>query len=302
MKALIILLVVLLAPIRAEEKRSGFEMPEPKHRIEKNVVYGMYSGLALLMDVHHPNEPNGYGVIHISGSGWTAPLGMDASQLKDGPHVRIEGWPLVDAGYTVFSVNHRSLPLFRYPDPVTDVQRAVRFIRANAEKYGIRPDRIGAIGGSSGGHLVSLLGLMDGAGAPDDPSPVNRLSAKVQCVVARAVPVSFLKGGPAPLLGFFVNPKKEKTLEYRTATEASPMSHVSSDDPPMLLIHGDSDRIIPMDVVQELHGKLALAGVETQLIVVEGADHGPHFPGTDRELSSIYAEAVKWMDTYLKAD
>ena len=80
MKTWITLLVVLLVPALARGQRSRFEMPEPKHRVEKNVVYGMYSGLALLMDIHHPDKPNGYGVIHISGSGWTAPLGMDALQ------------------------------------------------------------------------------------------------------------------------------------------------------------------------------------------------------------------------------
>ena len=68
--------------------------------VETNVVYGMVSGLALLMDVYRPDAPNGYGLIHISGSGWSAPLGLDARPLKESPHVQIEGLPLVRAGYT----------------------------------------------------------------------------------------------------------------------------------------------------------------------------------------------------------
>jgi hypothetical protein len=74
---------------------------------QENVVYGMYSGLALLMDVYAPEgKANGYGIVHISGSGWGAPLGLDARQLKEAGHVEIEALPLVAAGYTLFTINH----------------------------------------------------------------------------------------------------------------------------------------------------------------------------------------------------
>src|SRR5262249_50679507 len=133
-------------------------------RVESNQIYGMYSGAALLMDVHIPARPNGYGVVFISGSGWHAPQEYGASELKSGSQIKMYGPPLVAAGYTVFSLNHRAAPRFRFPAAVDDVQRAVRFVRHNAAKYGIRPDRIGACGGSSGGHLVSMLGVLDGKG------------------------------------------------------------------------------------------------------------------------------------------
>ncbi len=151
-------------------------------RIESNRVYGMYSGLALLMDVHRPEKSNGYGIVQINGSGWHRPMSYDAVPLKDGPQTSMYAAPLVEAGYTVFSINHRAAPRFQYPAAVEDAQRAVRYVRFHAEEFGIRPDRIGAVGGSSGGHLVSLLGVLDGWGDPEDPDPVNRESAKVQCV------------------------------------------------------------------------------------------------------------------------
>ena len=94
-------------------------------RVEQNVVYGMYSGLALLMDVHHPAEPNGVGVILIWGSGWHGPTTYDARQLKRRSVPKI----FLDVGYTVFAINHRNAPRFRYPAAVEDVQRAVRFVR-----------------------------------------------------------------------------------------------------------------------------------------------------------------------------
>ena len=164
-----------------------------ERHLETNVVYGMYSGLALLMDVHRPANPNGYGIILVSGSGWTAPMAYSAAPLKSITPSLQYAKPLVAAGYTVFSVNHRALPRFHYPAAVEDVQRAVRFVRSNAASFGIRPDRIGAAGGSSGGHLVSMLGTLDGKGNPEDPDPVERESAKVQCVVARAAPINFFK-------------------------------------------------------------------------------------------------------------
>jgi hypothetical protein len=82
-------------------------------RIEKNVVYGMYSGLALLMDLHHPEKPNGYGVVFVSGSGWQAPLNYGASGLKE-QQISLWGPPLLRAGYTVFAINppvRAALPL-----------------------------------------------------------------------------------------------------------------------------------------------------------------------------------------------
>ena len=107
-------------------------------RVEKNVIVGMYSGLALVMDVHYPANPNGYGIVHIAGSGWARPLGYDAQPISE-RHVDIWGQPLVEQGYTVFSLNHRAIPRFQYPAPINDVQRAVRFIRFHAEKFGIDP-------------------------------------------------------------------------------------------------------------------------------------------------------------------
>ncbi len=94
-------------------------------------------------------------------------MSLDAKPLKQSVHVEVEGIPLVAAGYTVFTVNHRAVPRFQYPAAVEDVQRAVRFIRYHAVDYGIHPNRIGAVGGSSGGHIVSMLGVLDGEGDPD---------------------------------------------------------------------------------------------------------------------------------------
>lgn len=270
--------------------------------IEANLVYGMYSGLALLLDIYYPDQPNGYGIIHISGSGWSAPLGLDANPLKASPHVAFEGKPLVNAGYTLFTINHRATPRFSYPAAVEDAQRAVRFIRHHAAQFGITPDRIGAIGGSSGGHLVSLLGLLPGDGDPDDESPINRLSAKVQCVVAWAAPGNFIAmqgrgGAPALFLGASLTlDSAPGSLEYRRALAASPITHVTAAAPPFFFIHGDADEVVPVTQSEAMAAALQAVGVPVKHRRVPGGGHGPSLVADP----AIGSEIVAWFDEHLR--
>jgi acetyl esterase/lipase len=273
-------------------------------RVDRNVVFGMYSGLALLMDVYYPENPNGYGIIQISGSGWSKPLSYDSKMLNHQRHVKLEGEMFVEAGYTLFSVNHRATPRFVYPAAVEDVQRAVRFIRYHADKFGINPDRIGAIGGSSGGHLVSLLGVLDGNEIPADDTPINRMSAKLQCVIARAAPTDFLYSSNGVYFSnssngqYFLNVKvknKPFTIEYKIAQMASPIYHISVDDPPFLLIHGDQDPIVPYVLSENMHNKLLEMNIVSNLITVEGGFHGPGVIDSPE----VREKMVQWMDMYL---
>ena len=93
----------------------GQEAARTEQRVESNVVYGMYSGLALLMDVYHPQKPNGYGLINIPGSAGHLPMAYDSPQLKSSPRNQFIARPMVEAGYTVFVVNHRAAPRFHHP-------------------------------------------------------------------------------------------------------------------------------------------------------------------------------------------
>jgi len=275
-------------------------------RVETNVVYGMVSGAALLMDVHHPARPNGFGIVFIAGSGWSAPLDYAAPPLKESRQVEMYAPSLVQAGYTVFALTHRATPTFRYPAPVEDAQRAVRFIRHNAARFGVDAARIGGSGGSSGAHLVSMLATMDGRGDANDPDPVNRESAKLQCVVARAAPVDLLRvdtsagaTAVAMLLGARVDASTAKgSSEYKIAAAASPITYVSPDDPPILLIHGDADRTVPFRQSEMMEAALKNANVPVKLIRIEGGDHGPDFPGA-KNPPDYKQEIVKWFDAYL---
>jgi len=267
-------------------------------RVEKNVVYAMHSGLALLLDVYHPETPNGYGSVHISGSGWSAPLSPDASPLKEAGHVKAEVYPLARAGYTMFTINHRAAPRFRYPAPVLDCQRAVRWIRANATTYNIDPERIGAIGGSSAGHLVAMLGVLDGEGDANSNSEVEQQSASVQCVIARAGVYQFIGANRMlPLLGLHAPAEDDGSPEAQMAAEASPINYASSNTPPILLVHGTEDN---MERSEDFRDALQKAGATVKLVPVEGAGHGPNYPGMKIEMSEIQAEYVTWFDQYMR--
>jgi acetyl esterase/lipase len=113
-----------------------------KYETEKNVVIGMVSGLALVMDVHYPEKPNGYAIVHVSGSGFGRSLAYNAPPLSE-RQVDIWGAPLVEKGYTIFSLNHRAIPRFKWPDLLLDIQRAVRYIRYHADNYGKNPHLCG---------------------------------------------------------------------------------------------------------------------------------------------------------------
>lgn len=299
------LTILIATPLRAAED------------VERNVVYGMYSGLALVMDVYRPVKPNGAGIVAIQGSGWYQPMRFDAPMLSARAGVQAYARSLSQAGYTVFVINHRSTPRFHFPAPLEDAQRAVRFMRAHAAEYRIDPARIGAYGSSSGGHLAELLGTLDAPGISDSVDPVDRESAKVKAVVALFAP-SDLRTLRSPngrmahvvLMGFeFVDPanrtpgsvreNESETVEYR---RASPIAQVTPDDAATLLMHGDADEVIPIAQSEDFAAALKGANVPVRFIRVPGGRHGDDFrlAKDDPRLPDQFGEARRWFDQYLK--
>jgi acetyl esterase/lipase len=274
-------------------------------RTELNVIYGMYSGAALLMDVYVPERPNGFGIITIAGTGWHLPTAYESPGQKERIYAA-DSAALLAAGYTVFQINHRAAPRFRYPAALEDAQRAVRFIRFHAARFGVDPARLGGWGFSSGAHIVALLGVLDGAGDPVDPDPVNRLSAKLQCIVAGALPSDLSRTSgqlgvvAASFLGnptFSLGPVADDNISLARA--ASPLHHVTPDDPPFLLEHGDADEIVPFAQSELMEEALRRVGVTVRLRRVAGGDHGgPRFAAQDPEVR--YAAIIGWFDEHLR--
>lgn len=264
----------------------------------------MCAGLALLVDVHYPEQPNARGVIFINGSGWHAPLSYDTDHLKDNPFAATYVNGLPPAGYTLFSINHRLAPVFRYPAALEDAQRAVRFVRHHANRFGIDPDHIGAIGISSGGHLASMLGVLEGKGDPEDTDAVNQESARVQCVVARAAPseLSRIDTGLARSVASFMGmtsslgprPAPKEEAAYRLA---SPVFHVSKESAPFLLVHGDADPVVPFEQSEIMHDALSQAGVPVKFLRIEGGLHTPR--GGAPDPANYIHQVTDWLYQHL---
>ena len=275
---------------------------------ESNVIFGMHSGLALLMDVYKPAQSNGYGIVVVPGSGWHTAIGYDSRPLKESKEFVEHTTRLVGRGYTAFVITHRAAPVFRYPDAVHDAQRAVRFVRHHAQRFGIRTDRIGALGGSSGGHLVNMLGTLDGRPDHEASEPVETQSAKVQTVFALYAPSDMAKMdtpfGSVTVTAFLgMRPPRPITAknspEARLYFEASPVNHVSPDDPPFFLLHGDADAIVPYAQSEIMEAALKKAGVPVKLVRVPGGGHGSAFQGATEKIDWA-GLAVEWFDAHLK--
>ena len=280
-------------------------------RVDRNVVYGMYSGLALLLDVHHADTPKGLGVMYVPGSAWQAPLGYGASGLKDSNYTPAWLDALLRGGYTVFTINHRATPRFHYPEPIEDVQRAVRFVRHNAARFGVDPKRLGGVGESSGAHLIALVAMLGAPAIPNDRDPVNGQPATLQAVVTRAAPADLSKMVGANTIATAVvvtlvnrlpTPMPDDQAVYRAA---SPITHVSASSPPMLLTHGDADDTVPYQQAVDMEAALRNARVPVKLVRVAGGTHNGDF-GTNGKphanLPNVLSEAVGWLTQYLSGN
>ena len=303
--------VILLASgFLAEMNASGAHAQDQApydHKVD--VVYGRKFGMALTMDVFTPRaKANGAGVVWVVSGGW-----FSSHEAINAGFVR----ELLNRGYTVFAVVHGSQPRFTIPEIVKDMNRAVRFIRYHANDYHIDPDRIGVTGGSAGGHLSLMLGTASDTGDKNAKDPVDKTSSRVQAVGCFFPPTDFLNYGKPgeiaigcgilkgfkPPFDFHEQDPNTKTFDRITdmdkileiGRQISPVYHASSDDPPTLIIHGNADKLVPIQQAELVLDKLKSAGVETRLVVKEGAQHG--WPDLLKDTAII----ADWFDEHLKA-
>lgn len=281
----------------------------PEFGRTRDVIYGRKFGMALTMDVFAPKQDaNGLGVIAVVSGGWfSGPDGINAAFYL----------PFLKRGYTVFAVLHGSQPKFTVPEILEDMHRAVRFIRAHAKDYKIDPDRLAIFGASAGGHLSLMQGTAGDLGDPKASDPINRVSSRVQAVAAFFPPTDFLnygvKGKEKLARGF--QPPFTAALDYKTFDAAkalympvtdekeqreiskriSPITHVTADDPPTLLIHGDKDDLVPLQQSEVILAKFKEVGVPAELIVKKGQAHGWVTLLLDLD---TFAD---WFDKHLKA-
>ncbi|GAB4422385.1 MAG: hypothetical protein Kow002_11710 [Anaerolineales bacterium] len=249
-------------PLRpaSQPATASTEFPASKlGSLERNITYCTIEGVELKLDAYYPASANGRwpALVYIHGGSWT---GGD----KRSPVTMPDRIALREAGFLVVSVNYRLAPEHQFPAMIEDVKCAVRYLRAKADQYNIDPERIGTWGTSAGGHLAALLGLADET-AGWDVGPYLGHSSSVQ-----AVAVFY---GPTDLETLLQN-NSERVFKNEDLALASPVNHVSKHAPPFLLLHGDRDRLVPLEQSEVLAEALTEHGARAELVIVQNGGHG----------------------------
>ena len=260
--AVVILALISLVAVARQRRRNT---------VFTNVAYGTADGQPLLLDIYTPARPGKRrpAILAIHGGGWTG--GSKSSYAALAPRFTRAGYVMISVEYRLVKGNRN-----RWPAQIDDAQRAVRWVRAHAERYGIDPDRIGAYGHSAGGHLVAMLGTCD---TRDDHDPLLAgYASRVSCVVDTCGPTDFRDDARrlfnpkiVPLVyGLIGKMPNEAPALYR---EASPITHIDAKTVPFLIFHGTADNVVPIDQSERLLTALQKSHVESRLVRLPGEGH-----------------------------
>jgi acetyl esterase/lipase len=218
------------------------------------------------------------GIVIIHGGGWTG-------GIKDAKREINIGTTLANEGYVCLSIDYQlhdpASPVSAWPQNLYDCKTAVRWLRANAERFHLDPDHIGVIGGSAGGHLASMVGVTQAKDGFDPEGPYGEFSCAVNCVVDLYGPTD-------------VTNRKQVTVLRKTLAEApelyaqfSVTSYLDKDDPPFLILHGTADKTVPVEQSTLLAEALTRVGVENQIEIIEGAPHTFHLQPKQKDLRPL---------------
>lgn len=246
--------------------------------VHRDIGYAERSGRKLQLDVYLPEQAAAGPlpvVLFLFGGGW------DAGNRHQMSRFDLQQYPL--QGFAVVTADYRYIHDATFPAQMQDVHSVIRWIRAKGDAFGLDGERIGVIGPSAGGHLSALAGTMN---RPGEVRYTDAAGGRtdVQAVVDFFGPTDFLQGdmhrmpGADPwnapdssvsrLLGAPI-----ETIPDKVAA-ANPITFIDGSEPPFLILHGDEDALVPIHQSEILHQALVAAGVESELVVVEGGDHG----------------------------
>ncbi len=255
--------------------------------IEEDVLYRIQDDIELTYDVIPATKSNQAAVLFMASGGWF-------SDKQPVERVQETFEYLLSSGYTVISIRHRSAPEFKVPDAVSDVQFAARHVRYHAEQYGIDPNRLAAMGYSSGGHLALMIALDSDEGVTDsNVDSIQHASNRVAATVAYFPPVD--------LVGLTGPNERFPALDFdpSLAKSVSPIHFVDREDPPVLLLHGTADDLVPLDHSTRISEALEQAGVTHKLSVFEGAGHGFR---NELHRKRAQSEILTFLNTHLAAN
>lgn len=242
--------------------------------MENDIPYGTGGGRLLLLDILRPGgDPSVVRplVIWIHGGGWQA-----------GSREAPPGRELLDRGFATASISYRFSDEAVFPAQIHDVKTAIRFLRANAGRFAINPDRIGLWGHSAGGHLASLAGMTGDVPELEGEGGSPGVSSAVQAVVPLAGPADFSDtrtddpaffGNDLPAQRMLDKPATADDAFLRRAALASPVRHAHADAPPYLVVHGSADPVVTPGESRRLVDAITAAGGQATLLEATGIDH-----------------------------
>jgi len=253
---------------------------------QEGLVYGEADGQKLTMDYYAPPGPGVHPIAIIIHGG-----GYQRGDSKSGSEAYCADF-LAPAGYAVFSINYRLAPKYPYPYMVYDVERAIRYLRHNAANWNGDPGKIALVGGSAGGFLSNMAGLLGAPGDPKAADPVDRENANVQAVVTLFAQSSFATVPLNADVHALLDPLIRQKGELAALQEASPITYVTKNAPPFLLIQGDRDEYIPFSEDTNLQTALRNVGVKCEIVRIPNGTHGtgswhtiPGVPDWERQMT-----------------
>ncbi len=273
----------------AQKKKGDFKVPE-SIEVVKNVEYGSGGGRPLKLHILRPKTPPKQAMpvlVWIHGGGWSG--GNKESGLG-----RLVSF--VERGYFGATIEYRLSGEAIFPAQIEDCKCAIRFLRAKAREYNLDPERIGVWGSSAGGHLVALLGTSPAVKELEGKGGWHEYSSKVNAVCDFCGPSDLSKivgdsgGAKGPVVKLLGGaPADKKSL----ALLASPITHITKNAPPFLIVHGDQDKLVPPDQAELLHEALKKAGVRSTLYVAKGQGHGLGGPEVLRAVRAFFDRELK---------
>jgi acetyl esterase/lipase len=259
-------------------------------RIEKEIDY--LGGGKHKADLYLPaNLPAGQrcpGIVIIHGGGWTGGDKAAKREINIGTTLAAHGYVCLSINYTLATKDGPAT----WPENLHQCKTAVRWLRKNADRLHLDPDHIGAIGGSAGGQLVAMLGVTSPADGLDPKEPYGEFSCQVQAVVDLYGPINLMTWHDLSMLG------KKRTEAPDLYRQASPITYLKKGQPPFLILHGTADTTVDIGQSKEFAAALAQAGIEHQLVIVEGAPHTFDLQPKQRDLRPV---AIDFFDRHLKS-
>ncbi len=273
----------------------------PEIIVEENITYGRAGDTELKLDLARPIGDGPFpAIVFIHGGGWSG--GDRRAYREQIREAARRGYVAATISYRLMQFDHAkretTTATQNFPAQIHDAKAAIRWVRAHADRYHIDPDRIGVTGASAGGHLSLLVGLTDPSSDLEGDSGNPGWSSRVQAVVNVFGPtdmVTCYQQSTAPwIMRLFMGGTPDETPErYK---DASPVTHVRKDAPPVLTLHGDRDDLVPFQQAIALDEKMKAVGAHHKLMIFEGLGHG--FPG---EYGKQAADATwSFFDKHLK--